>query len=179
MTDKMRPAIRTLVCLAAAIPAVAMAHPGHDAGTSLTAGMLHPVTGLDHLLALLAAGMLAARMRGLAGLAVGSLFLIALAIGITSGLGGVELPFSEAIIGASVIVTALLVIRPPRSLPAATAVLAALFAFCHGVVHGLEAAGGIDRFQYAVGLMTASTLLLAVGALLGGALEARLATRRI
>ena len=75
------------------------------------------------------------------------------------------------------IVTALLAIRPPRNLPVATTLLAVLFAFYHGTVHGLEAAGGDVRLQYAAGLVTASALVLAMGGLAGSILEARLARR--
>jgi urease accessory protein len=175
MSRKSQLFMRAALCLAVLLPTVASAHPGHGAGASFSAGVLHPLAGLDHLFATLAVGMLAARMRGKAGIAVAVAFLGLLAAGIASGFAGVELPFSEVAIGMSVIVTALLVIRPPRRLPTATALIGAVFAFYHGAVHGLEAANGTAPLQYAAGLLTSSALLVGVGAVIAAAFQSRLA----
>lgn len=54
-----RPAIRLgAIALSVAVPVTAWAHPGH-AADGLLAGMLHPLTGADHLLATLGVGLLA------------------------------------------------------------------------------------------------------------------------
>ena len=70
---------------AAAWPVLAQAHPGHDAGIGYVSGALHPLGGFDHLLALVAVGLLAARMGGRALLAIPAAFLALLAAGIVLG----------------------------------------------------------------------------------------------
>jgi urease accessory protein len=128
---------------------------------------------VDHLLAMLAVGILSGRMRGGAGLAIAAMFAGLLAIGIQVGHAGVELPFVEVLIGASVVACAAMACWPPRRLPVATTLLAGAFAFVHGLVHGQEAAAGVARLPYAAGLVTTSILLMGAGALLALALETR------
>lgn len=158
----------TATLLAFVLPGVALAHPGHDAGSSFAAGVLHPLAGLDHLCALLAVGLLAGRMGGRAGHGIAMTFLALLCAGIWSGFAGIELPRVETAIGASIICITLLALRPPRRLPFATAALAGLFAVFHGQAHGAEAAEGTARLAYACGLLLASALVIAAGLWLAG-----------
>jgi len=178
MTPRLRFRTSVAAALLASLPAVALAHPGHEAGSSFTTGILHPVTGFDHLLALLAVGVLAGRMRGLAGLGIAVMFMSLTAVGISVGYLGIEIPFDEILIGLSVVASLALALWPPRRLPVATALLAAAFAFVHGTVHGQEAAAGIERLPFVVGLVTSSAVLLGVGALLALAFENRFARLR-
>jgi urease accessory protein len=149
--------------LLAVLPGVAAAHPGHDAGVSFAAGMLHPLAGVDHLCALFAVGLLAGRLGGRAGLGVAMTFLALLCAGMYSGFLGLELPLVEAAIGASILCLTLLALRPPRRLPLATAALAGLFAVFHGHAHGAEAAEGTARLSYAAGLLLASAGVIVAG----------------
>ncbi|MEJ0084266.1 MAG: HupE/UreJ family protein [Pseudomonadota bacterium] len=148
----------------AALPVLAQAHPGHDAGISYASGALHPLGGFDHLLALLAVGLLAARMGGRALLAIPAAFLALLAVGIALGFEGVQLDFVEPAIMASILVCGGLAVLPPRHLPVATAALAALFAIFHGNAHGTEVVAGVGRVPYAAGLMTSSALVIGITA---------------
>src|SRR5690242_13426774 len=86
-----------LLCVAL-LPALAQAHPGHDAGGSFVAGVIHPLTGVDHLLALVAAGALGWRMGGRARIQVPLMFLVALQAGILAGYAGVQVFAGEMII---------------------------------------------------------------------------------
>src|SRR5260370_42172988 len=88
---------RTL-CLAAllamTIDGPAFAHPGHA-----ESGFLHPLTGADHLLAMVGAGMWAALLstrRPAAALLVPAAFLAMMAAGAAARFAGIKLPFSEA-----------------------------------------------------------------------------------
>src|ERR1700730_2978472 len=58
-----RTALRIAAALLALAPTVAFAHPGHD-GASLVHGFLHPLGGVDHIIAMVAVGLLAARLGG-------------------------------------------------------------------------------------------------------------------
>jgi urease accessory protein len=146
------------------LPALAQAHPGHDAGSSFASGALHPLTGFDHLLALIAVGLLTTRMGGTALLSIPAAFLTLLATGIALGFAGVQLDYVEPAILVSIVVCALLALWPPRGLPVAATALAALFAVFHGNAHGMEAAAGMGRVSYAAGLLASSVLAIAASA---------------
>jgi urease accessory protein len=152
----------TVLLLATAVPA--LAHPGHDGS-----GFLHPLSGLDHLLVMLGVGvwasLLAAR-KPAAALLVPVAFLAMMAVGAAAGFAGINLPFAEAAILASVFVIGGLVMGAVR-LPAALAMaVVGLFALFHGYAHALEgpstAAG-----TYILGFLMATALLQGLGLGLG------------
>ena len=149
------------------MPVIAQAHPGHDAGASFASGILHPLTGLDHLLALIAVGLLAARMGGGALLAIPSAFLTLLMAGVALGFSGVRLEFVEPAIVASILICGGLALLPPQRMPIATTGLAALFALFHGNAHGIEAVTALERAHYAAGLAVSSAAVLILVAWLG------------
>lgn len=154
-----------LVLLLAA-PA-AFAHPGH-AMPGFGAGLLHPLLGLDHLLALVGAGLWAAQLGGAARRWVPAGFVAALAAGLAMGAGGVALPGVEPGIAASVAVFGVLVAAGAR-LPAGVGVaLASAFALFHGCAHGAELPAGGQTLAYIAGLAVSSALALCA-ATAGGA----------
>lgn len=67
------------------------AHPGHDLGQTALQGLLHPLSGVDHVLAMLAVGLLAFSLRGRALWAVPITFILMMAAGGMLGAAGVEL----------------------------------------------------------------------------------------
>lgn len=143
-------------------PAVAFAHPGHDT-SGMLAGIAHPVTGLDHLLAMLAVGLWAAQQKGALRRALPVTFVGTMLLGGLLGFEGLELPFMETGIAASVLALGLLVavaVRPPVWLAVG---LTALFAMAHGVAHGLELPELASPWGYAVGFVAATALLHAAG----------------
>ena len=144
------------------LPALAQAHPGHDAGASFIAGAVHPLLGLDHLLALIAAGLLAWRMDRRTGITIAVAFPALLILGAIIGLAGVDLMMTEVMIALSIAVLALLALRPPRRLPAATAALTAMFAVFHGHAHGLEAADGVAASSFVAGMTLSSALVICI-----------------
>ncbi|CDF86524.1 hypothetical secreted protein [Pseudomonas knackmussii B13] len=89
-------------------PAIAFAHPGHG-DNGLAAGVLHPLTGLDHLLAMFAVGLWAAQQKGAARLALPCTFVGTMLLGGLLGFDGVQLPFIETGIAASVLALGLCV----------------------------------------------------------------------
>ena len=158
---------RTL-CLAAllvmTIAGPAFAHPGHA-----ESGFLHPLTGTDHLLAMVSAGMWAALLstrRPVAALLVPAAFMAMMAAGAAAGFAGIKLPFSEAGVLASIFILGGLVMAAVR-LPLAAAMLVVVsFAVLHGYAHAIEAPAG-DPGRYMMGFMVATALLHAVGLGLG------------
>jgi len=156
--------LNTLLTLATLIllPSVALAHPGHgDHG--LAAGILHPLTGLDHLLAMVAVGLWAAQQKGVARMALPCTFVGTMLIGGLLGIEGVQLPFIETGIAASVLALGLcvaLAVRPPLQLAMA---ITALFALAHGIAHGLELPEQSSPLLYAAGFVGATAALHAAG----------------
>lgn len=154
--------------LLAALPLWAGAHTGaaahlHD-GAAM--GFVHPFTGLDHLVAMLAVGCwsaLAAR-PGRSDLWLVPLgFVTVLVLGALLGASGVALPAVEPWIAASVVALGLLIAAQVR-LPLVAAVsLVGAFGLVHGNAHGLELAGGAALAGMALG----SVLLHASGMLVG------------
>ena len=167
--------LRALFLIAAcAIPMCATAHIGTDFGAhteiGFLDGLLHPLTGLDHLAAMLAVGFwsaLTARRLWTAPLAFAAMLLA----GALLGLAGMELPAVEPMIAASVLVLGLLVALHARLPAVLAAVLVGLFAIFHGVAHGTELAGAAQIGAPLLGMLLTTVALHATGLGLGLAMR--------
>ncbi len=138
------------------IPQLAFAHPGHNNG--FTGGLLHPFTGLDHLLAMVAVGMLAARVKeGRAVWFLPAAFVSALTAGGILGLMKVSFGPVETVIALSVAVLgALVALRVSLPLVAGM-ILVAGFGLFHGLAHGLEA--GARPVAFMMGMIISTAFL--------------------
>lgn len=144
----------------------AEAHPGHGA-TGFMAGLAHPFTGFDHMIAMVAVGLFAARLGGKAIWMVPLSFVGLLALGGAWGMASMGLPLVEAMILMSVaVLPAVAVMRWKASVSMASA-LVGIFALFHGYAHGLEMPQGLSSFSYAVGFIAASVALHVAGIALG------------
>ncbi|CAM5790623.1 HupE/UreJ family protein [Rhizobacter fulvus] len=154
----------------AALAGSAAAHTGH--GThGLLAGLEHPLA-LDHLLAMGAVGvwsMLALRgsQRALGPLT----FLAAMVAGAALGVMGLQLPFVEQGIAASVLLCGLMLVFAQRLAPALGLALVAAAALLHGLAHGAEAPAGAGFAAYAIGFVVTTAALHAGGLALGARLQ--------
>ena len=147
------------------LPATVMAHTGGEVH-SFIAGSLHPLGGLDHLLAMLAVGLLAGHGGGAMRWWLPATFVSAMVLGATLGAAGVAVPLIEVGIAFSLIAFgAALVFKQPLRAPALVA-LTAGFALFHGHAHGTEMGAGLAALPYALGFTLATTLLHAIGVLL-------------
>lgn len=150
------------------MPAVALAHTAAGEGhqhANLLSGLLHPLSGIDHLAAMLSIGIwsaLAVRPVWLAPLA----FVALLGAGATAGFAGLAVPLVEPMVAASLLVIGLLV-AARRGMPWWMATgLAGLFAFFHGAAHGTEPAGG-QQWEALLGMVLTTALLHLVGIAMG------------
>ena len=159
-----------LVTAALCIPATAWAHPGHGFGTGFVAGFVHPFTGVDHVLAMVAVGLLAARLGGRALWAVPASFMSLMAVGGAFGAAGGPLPFVETMIALSVVVFGITIALHRRWPTAAVMGLAGLFAVFHGYAHGAEMPRTVSALRYAGGFVLATGLLHLVGIAFGSAI---------
>jgi urease accessory protein len=152
------------------LPAPAMAHGLHDNGT-LMAGALHPVGGVDHILAMLAVGLLAAQLAGRSLWLLPTSFLTAMLVGGAVGVAGLPFPVVEPMILASIMILGVLVAFAVALPLPALAGMVALFGAAHGWAHGAEGpATGLAL--YALGFAGATALLHLAGIALGRLLPA-------
>jgi len=146
-------------------PSAAFAHNGEHAISGFVSGVLHPLAGLDHLLALLAVGIVAARQSGKARLAIPTAFLAFLLVGATAGVAGMVAPQVEAGILASLMILGLMISASTTLSATISTVLISIFALLHGQAHGAEIPAGASTFSYFSGFLLAS-LLIQSGALI-------------
>ena len=159
----------TLTYILAGILLLPVFHDGTDAG--IFAGLLHPFLGLDHLLAMVAVGLLSAQMGGRAIWTVPATFVGVMAVGGGLGLIDIGLPGVEYGIVLSVVILGA-ALAAQRDLPAKGAMaFVGFFALFHGYAHGLELPSQSDTTQeifiYVFGFLVATATLHLIGALIG------------
>lgn len=155
--------------LLAAVPLLAQAHSeaGAGIGGGLLAGMLHPLLGLDHLVAMVAVGLWGAFLGAPAIWLLPVVFPLVMAAGAVLGMAQVPLPAVEVGIAASGIVLGLMVAlaaRPP--LPVAALIVGA-FAIFHGHAHGAELPAAANALAYSLGFVVSTGALHVAGIGLG------------
>jgi len=167
-------------------PAAAFAHPGHGDAHGFSHGFLHPIGGLDHVLAMVAVGIFAATLSGRALWAVPATFVALMAVGGAAGMAGIGVPFVELGIALSIVVLGAAVALGWKNWPLGAAMaLVGFFAIFHGHAHGTEMPTDTSGLSYAAGFMLATALLHAAGIGLGivigqlGTTRAPLATRAL
>lgn len=158
-----RPAIALItLSLLAASPA-AFAHPGHLAGSGFASGLLHPFTGLDHLLAMIAVGLWAAQRGGRYLFVIPASFVAMMALGAVAGVSGIGLPLVEPGILGSLIVFGLLIALDARLPLAAGMAVIGSFALFHGYAHAVEMPSQAHLAVFGSGMLLSSIVLHLVG----------------
>ncbi|MCO6514715.1 MAG: HupE/UreJ family protein [Snodgrassella sp.] len=150
-------------------PVLAFAHPGHLSEGWL-AGVQHPFSGWDHLLAMIAVGLWAATFQGKARWLIPTTFVSVMIGGFVLGAQGIQIPMLEQGIAASVLVLGLAAAWLKKVPAGAAMFLVGLFALFHGVAHGAEM-GSHGAFSYACGFVMATALLHVAGFVFGTAMS--------
>ena len=152
-----------LALVLALVPSIALAHTGVSVEHDLTHGFMHPIGGIDHILAMVAVGVFAYVLGGRALYLVPLAFVGMMAVGFLLGVGGVGVPFVELGIAlSSVVIGGVAALGRPMPVVAASALVGA-FAVFHGVAHGAEMPLGASGWQYALGFVAATALLHLAG----------------
>ena len=144
----------------------------HTVGNGgIVSGFLHPILGLDHLLAMISVGLLSAQLGGKAIWTVPATFVSVMALGGILGLVGVPVPLVEFGIAGSVILLGV-AIAVNKGLPSALAMtVVALFGLFHGHAHGTELPDISNTIglivAYVAGFLVATVGLHIIGALVG------------
>lgn len=144
-------------------------HSGYDSG--IFAGLLHPILGLDHLLAMVTVGLLSAQLGGRAIWTVPATFVSVMALAGILGIIGLPLPFIEYGIAVSVVALGIALLTPKKLPVPLTMAFVGLFAIFHGHAHGTELPAfsetALDVFAYVFGFLVSTATLHLIGALVG------------
>jgi urease accessory protein len=155
-----------LLGLAAIAPPV-LAHTDVGEVTGLASGLHHPVSGLDHVVAMIAVGIWGAQLGAPAIWLLPVAFPLVMAVGGMLGLAGVPLPGVEIGIAVSAIVLGTMIVLQAGPRLAVAAVIVGFFAIFHGHAHGAELPQGASAILYSMGFVVATGLLHASGIALG------------
>ncbi|PSU35542.1 HupE/UreJ family protein [Photobacterium lutimaris] len=156
--------ISSLATLSLILPASVQAHSGHD-HSSFFSGLVHPVTGIDHLIMLLAFGALAflAVKKTSTQLSLLAAALVAMVAGMAAGLNWGAITGIEGAIAASLLVVSAAlwqVFSGSQMVTRMAVALCVALIFCHGYAHGIEASGNVSMFAVAMAISASALLLL-------------------
>lgn len=153
----------SVVLLTALYPSLAHAHLSGTSAHGWLHGLAHPISGLDHIFAMIAVGLWAAQRGGRAVWQMPLTFVSLMTIGGGLGAAGFSLPLIEQGVSASVLVLGLLIAVSARFPLVSSACIVAVFALCHGYAHGVEMPQTATGYGYAAGFVVATTLLHLTG----------------
>jgi urease accessory protein len=157
-----RRGVAAALLLAAASPLPLFGHEGGSAA-GLLSGLYHPISGLDHVLAMVAVGIWGAQLGAPAIWVLPVTFPVVMAFGGMVGLLGVQLPGVELGIGLSALLLGLMVALEKRPDLRQAAALVAFFAIFHGNAHGAELPEGQSGLLYSIGFVVSTGTLHASG----------------
>jgi len=155
------------VALTLGTAASAFAHPRQGQAEGFVTGMSHPVSGLDHVLAMIAVGLWGAQLGPPAIWLLPVTFPIVMAFGGFLALIGVRLPGVDLGVALSAVLLGLMVAREAKPPIAAAAVLVGFFAIFHGHAHGSELPAGQSGLAYSIGFVVATGCLHGAGIAIG------------
>jgi urease accessory protein len=160
------------------VPSLAHAHSGAGETSRLLEGIGHPLSGLDHICAMVAVGLWAAQMGGRSIWAIPLTFINVMALGGILAMMGINLPLVETGIVISLLTLGVLIAASLRLPLVASVIIVGLFATFHGLAHGAEMPETASALAYAAGFIIATAFLHGCGVGLGVAIQ-RLASPKI
>jgi urease accessory protein len=145
------------------LPNLASAHilPGTSHG--LQDGLIHPLSGMDHLLAMIAVGLWAAQQRGRTVWQIPLAFVGVMVLGGILGVTGLYVPGVEAAIAISVLALGALIVTRTSFAPPLSMVLVGAFALFHGYAHGHEMPASASALPFSIGFVISTVMLHALG----------------
>lgn len=172
---------RLFPCLIALtlIPTAALAHESGGGATGLVDGMMHPISGLDHLVAMIAVGIWGSILGRPLVIALPIIFPTLMALGAIASLAGMPIPPVELGIAASALVLGLAILfnlRPPVLVAVA---VVGFFGLFHGYAHGSEAGPAIDPLGYVAGFVIMTGILHLAGIAIGEGLRGVAASKTL
>jgi urease accessory protein len=156
-----------IVTATALWPQTAWSHIGSSETGGLLTGLQHPISGLDHVIAMLAVGLWGAQLGRPAVWILPVVFPVMMAMGGNLGLMGIPLPGVEVGIAVSAVVLGLMVLAEARLKIHVAMMVVAFFAIFHGHAHGTELPAGQSGLLYSIGFVAATGCLHAMGIAIG------------
>jgi len=156
-----------LAFTAALAPSTAMAHVGVGETSGFLLGFTHPFSGLDHILAMAAVGLIAAQLGGRGLWLLPAAFLSIMAFAGALAMAGIGAPFVELAIGISIVALGGIVATGIRPSVVSAMAIVGFLAIWHGQAHGSELPLGADALAYGLGFVVASAVLQLIGIGLG------------
>jgi urease accessory protein len=156
-----------LLTLSVLWPISTWAHVESGKAGGFLSGVAHPVSGLDHVLAMISVGLWGAQLGAPAVWMLPVAFPMMMALGGMMGLMGLGLPGVEVGIAISAIALGTMVLmeaRPPLWLAAG---IVGFFAIFHGHAHGTELPENANGLLYSIGFVIATGSLHACGIAIG------------
>jgi urease accessory protein len=154
--------LASIAILSTFIHTITFAHNGeHSSG--FIYGLQHPITGLDHIIAMIAVGQIAYFIGGKSKILLPIMFVISMIIGSIIGGSGINIPFiDQGILVSDFVLGAVLLfaIRLPNVINYSMIVIFALF---HGFAHGIELPKDVNGLTYGLGFITATVALHLLG----------------
>ena len=154
-----------IVLLAASQPA--LAHEGTGLAGGFVAGFEHPLTGPDHMLAMIAVGLWGAFLGRPMIYLLPMIFPMMMVVGVAAAIAGVPLPPVEIGIALSVVVLGAMILGAVRAPIWVACTIVGIFGLFHGYAHGLELPSAADPVGYSAGFVLATGLLHIFGIALG------------
>lgn len=148
-------------------PSAAFAHEGTSLAGGFIAGFLHPLYGLDHMLAMVAVGLWGAFLGRPLIVLLPVLFPAMMTVGGAIGMLGPALPLVELGIALSVVTLGTVILLALRAPVAVAAAIVAAFALFHGYAHGTELPAAADPVGYSAGFVLCTGLLHVAGIAVG------------
>lgn len=140
-----------------------MAHTGSGDIGSFSSGFLHPITGLDHLVAMIAVGIWGAVLGKPAMWILPLAFPLMMTVGGALGILGFQLPMVETVIALSDVILGLMVLFFVRAPLPIAGIIVSIFAIFHGFAHGMELPEAANPVGYSVGFVVGTGLLHMAG----------------
>jgi urease accessory protein len=156
-----------IILVAVFWPIYAWAHVGSGAAGGFLTGLQHPVSGLDHVIAMLAVGLWGAQLGAPAIWLLPVVFPMMMAMGGMLGLMGIPIPGVEIGIAVSAVVLGFMVLAEARLKIQLAMVIVAFFAIFHGHAHGTELPAGQSGLVYSIGFVAATGCLHGMGIAIG------------
>src|SRR5262245_44631115 len=167
MTTPKKSALPIVAMVLLLLPLTASAHTETGTIGGFVSGFKHPLTGLDHIVAMVAVGLWGAFLGGRAMWMLPVVFPVVMAFGGALGVLGVPFPGVETGIAISGVVLGLMVAFAAKPPLWVAAVIVGLFGMFHGHAHGTELPETANALAYAVGFVISTGLLHLSGIALG------------
>lgn len=160
-----------VVLLVLLLPGIASAHSGHAAAGGFTTGFLHPLGGIDHMVAMVAVGIWGAILGSPLLIVLPVIFPLMMAAGALLGIAGIPVPFVEIGIASSAVVLGAAVFTGLRPAIWVAILIVGVFAIFHGHAHGTELSDTTTPAEFIAGFVLSTGLLHLVGVGLGAVFQ--------